>query len=184
MRHSVSHPQAYAGGFIPVGGNGANTPHHAKDLRGRTAPSPSSSTTSNRYNILMENALESVKEQASALEEAAMERHRRRMERARQEISMAIEDAVDQISEASAREEQGETIQSFCDQHSADMMDMFDNFTGEAERLRLEVLGRLQDGVIEDRGGIPIEDEAGHSATGSTTTSKEPTNVTASKPGT
>ena len=73
----------------------------------------------------MENALESVKEHASALEEAAMERHRQRMERVRQEIGMAINDAVDQISQACLAKqckEQRETIQSFCEQHSADMM--------------------------------------------------------------
>ena len=32
MRLSVSRPQADADGFVPVGGNGTNTPHHADDL--------------------------------------------------------------------------------------------------------------------------------------------------------
>lgn len=109
----------------------------------------------------MENAIKTVKEHACASEEAAMECHRLRMERAKQEIGLAIEDAVDQINKATAKQcaDQKENIQTFYDQHSADTIKMLDNFTGEAERIRLEVFGRIQDGVIEDQGGILIEEE-------------------------
>ena len=159
-RYSASRPQADVEGFILVGGGAHGNGNHTQTSV-HTAPSPSSSTTSNRYHVLMENAVDTVREHAGALEEAAMERHRLRMERAKQEIGLAVDDAVEQINKATAKHcaEQKEQMQNFCDQQSAEMMEMLDNFTGEAERIRLEVLGRLQDGVVEEQGGVPIEDE-------------------------
>ena len=130
VRQLMTRPQADAEGYIIVGGGHGTAPTH-HGVVPPSAPSPTPSTTSNRYNILMEDALATVKEHACALEEAAMERHRLRMERAKQEFGIAIEDAVEQINKASSKKcaEQKEQIPQFCDQHSADMIEMLDNFT-------------------------------------------------------
>lgn len=158
--HPTATSQADNDGFIPVAGQ-----RFASPAEQRTHPmdrqSTSSTTPSNRYAVLMETAVDTMNEHSRALENAAMERHRLRMERTQQEVQTAMEDALAHFHRVTAKQvvEHKNSIQDFCDQRTADMAEQLDNFTGEAERIRQEVLGRLQDGILEDRGGVPIEEE-------------------------
>lgn len=135
--HQTATPQADNDGFIPVAGQ-----RFASPAQQRTHPmdrqSISSTTPSNRYAVLMETAVDTMNEHSRALENAAMERHRLRMERTQQEVQTAMEDALAHFHRVTAKQvvEHKNSIQDFCDQRTADMAEQLDNFTGEAERIR------------------------------------------------
>jgi hypothetical protein len=103
-----------------------------------------------RYQILIDSTLETMTEHARALEDAAMERHRLRMERSQEAIKLALGDAVEFIksTQNSVGAAQQVQIQLLCDQHTVRLADTLDQLSTQVDNLRKEVSGRLFNGDL------------------------------------
>ena len=114
-----------------------------------------------RLQVLLENTLDTLTEHARALEEAAMERHRLRMERSQDVIRNAIQDAVELFKQETSdlQLEQQADLQRLRDQHAAQLAEKCDQTTvqlattlaqatHQMEQLRTQVSARLYSGEL------------------------------------
>ena len=119
-----------------------------------------------RLQDLLENTLDTLTEHTRALEEAAMKRHRLRMERSQDVIRNAIQDAVELFKrETSALQmEQQADLQRLRDQHVAKLAErkydqntvqlaaMLTQVKHQIEQLRTQVSARLYSGELVEPG--------------------------------
>ena len=142
----VTSPDLTAAGFTPA-------PSH-RQPRGSTFSTPAHP----RLHVLMESTLDTITEHARALEDAAMERHRIRMERSQDTLRAAIQDAVDHFRKETAtmqtahqsdlttfREQQAQQVVDTREQHAAHLADIMAQVTSQMDELRLQVTSQMED---------------------------------------
>lgn len=149
-------PQVDGDGFIevlpPHGGHQRTTP--------RTAHTSTATQVQNRYQVLMEEAMETLTEHAQGLETTATERHQARMDKTQTEIQSAVAAAIDTIQQAAETQcaTQKETLSRYCNEQVESLIADLDNFSGQAHQIQQEILNGVRDGTNEAR-TVPIEDE-------------------------
>ena len=138
----------------------------------RQRDSSSSVAQLSRLQVMMESTLDSMTEHARALEDAAMERHRIRMERSQEAIRVAIQDALDQLKRESSTlhvthqserqqlreqnakqsvemsEQTATQLTEMREQTEAQLSDTVTQITAQVEQLRIQVTSRLYNGTL------------------------------------
>jgi cell division septum initiation protein DivIVA len=121
---------------------------------------------------MMESTLDTITQHARALEDAAMERHRLRMERSQDTLRVAMHDAVEQFKRetSSIQTAQQIDLQQFRDQHAQQLADARDQntahlaetlaqVTSQIKQLRLHVSTRLYNGNLVTPSVLSTETE-------------------------
>ena len=157
---------------------GAAASHRMADAHPSTpairSPYDSSSSVAqlSRFQIMMDSTLDTMTEHARALEDAAMERHRLRMERSQEAIRAAIQNALDQITQESSilhgthqselqrlrdqtaqqsiemREQTATQLTELREQTAAQLSETVTQLTAQVEQLRTQVTSRLYNGTL------------------------------------
>ena len=127
-----------------------------------------------RLQVMMESTLNNMTEHARALEDAAMERHRLRMERSQEAIRVAIQDAIGQLTQESRtlHSAHQSDLQQLSDQHAeklavtrdqteAQLSGIVTQITAQVEQLQAQLKSRLYNGTLVtppesgDPGSVP-----------------------------
>jgi hypothetical protein len=150
---ALTSPESAVEGFRP--GSTARRPHDSS-LTGPTTP---------RIQVILENTLDTLTEHARALEEAAMERHRLRMERSQDTIRHAIQDAVATFKRETSvlqtaqqadlqrlRDQHAAQLTATCDQNTAQLAETLTQVTHQIEQLHTQVSARLYSGKLVEPG--------------------------------
>ena len=137
---------------------GAYPPGSATSRHSDFPPSPSMLP---RFQVMMESTLDNMTEHARALEDAAMERHRLRMERSQEAIRVAIQDAIGQLTQESRtlhsahqadlqqlRDQHAEQLTVTRDQTEAQLSEMVTHITAQVEQLQVQIKSCLYNATL------------------------------------
>ena len=127
----------------------------------RSPGPPTQQQPRNRYNILMDEALETMTEHARVLEHTAEERHRRRLEQSKDRMNTVLDDAIQKINSITDSKcaTQKQDLECFCEAQVESLISDLDNFSGQARRIQQEVLNGVQDGAIASKTVPPDDDD-------------------------
>ncbi|KAI2511379.1 hypothetical protein MHU86_2990 [Fragilaria crotonensis] len=160
-RRRPTPPPTDEDGFITVPPHRNERPSNNPITQRAVPPRPTPpKTQQNTHQVTLDTVMETLSEHARTLEHAAMIQHRNRMDQAKEELQVAVKEAIEQIKQAGDAQcvEQKQALDRYCGEQMESLISDLDNFAGQAQRIQQEILQGVRDGTDAAR-TVPIDDE-------------------------